>query len=1276
MKNSILFLAIILFGYKQGTAQMEVAPASGSAMAAARDGSVPVNLYTGMPSISIPLFNYKNIQGLSTGISLDYFAGGIKVNESPSSAGLGWNLNMGGVITRSIRGTADDRPGTGYLFAAAIPSDSRSKAAAYYRGCEDSEQDIFQFNFNGRSGNFVIGKNKQVLVMPGSKIRISYAPDQDTLIGIGDTLISVINSFTVTTEDGVRYIFDNVEYQFSDATMCTGGTPTSTKRFKYATAWYLSKIVAPFSTSVISIKYEKKNHEDWQSWNQTDTLRSSTHYHSDTSYSGSKNTLQSTTIINKVPTEIIFPDSSKISLVYSYPGQFRFLTYPVLQRIKYSDSVFRYGYQLNWDTTAVGGMKKDFLSGINYYTKDRIMPGYRFSYNTPYFPISRYEDNTHFLNKKDHWGFYNGANNSKDHVPTISGIYTGADRTPNSLAVASTLSSVKDPSGGTTYYHFENNDVLPTVHTKQSLNINITGNTQTNITLSRLQSPFCNFTVLFNGNTTGSAPVSGSGNMVFSITSTDGTITYGAATVSMFDLFYTRSVSFGFNVPSGSFLLKTTLTGGTSLSATMPVIVTWNNQAAGVGNYSLAGGIRIKQVTHYDSLLNKIDTISTYRYVMADGKSSGFGGTAPLYHYTRYVGMPAVAETIIMSDPVSLFSYTDANYVAYKRVEEIKGTPYRNLGKIVHEFTGADEGFVNTDPASYPYMPVTNNSWSAGLPKRTSVYDSSGRLAQVTANSFKIDTLAITNSNFLSLKYVDHHVSYENYMGQRRFPFTGRTELVKTIDTLYHPDNSFTTSQQQMEYDTNYNLVKTITDYDKTRGLTLEKRFYYPYHYTVTGIVGMLRDSSVFAPISTENWITGDGNPRLLSVGITDYAYSKFFGSYMRPSKTYALESNKPVPLGTIGAFDPSVLVRNTTYIKQQTEIAFDRTGYPIQETDVPSGSNNASLWGYNNRYITAKISNAKSSDVAYTSFEGKETGNWTLPAYSPDSNTAITGRFSYPYNPTPVSKGSLNSSMTYTLSCWVTNGSSVYCTAGTLVNTDQQNGWTFYTLNFTGVTSFDLYVGGGNIDELRLHPKDAAMVSSTFNGMGQVTSVCDANNTIVYSEYDAVNRPLATRDKDRNIIKKFEYPANVISYDGTPNWQLDSTSYYNPGIYRMCEVDSLYNNTGKVLLKETDINYYSETYASYRHIIVEKTDYVMCPLPVANCGSDPAKKSINGVCETGCKVYTSSVHRRIYDPVTDEFIDRWDCTFHYKWSDNSISGDYLEYHSSACSVGPCVSEL
>ncbi len=1277
MKDRIVcFLVFIFFITENCLAQSEVSPASGNAMAASRDAAIPVNLYSGIPSISIPLFNYKNSNGLSTGISLNYFAGGIKVNESPSAVGLGWNLSMGGAITRTVKGTADDRPWNGYLYAPVIATDSRSKTFKYYMGCEDSEPDIFQFNFNGRSGSFIIGKNGQVLVMQPSKIKIRFTAEVPEEIMI-DSMVTTIQTFNITTEDGTKYLFDNIEYQKGKILNCGIPPNVSSKDLKYATAWYLSKIIAPFSTDTIKVSYAQKNHVAWENWNQENTIRNGINYHSDTG----QNSISSTSIINKVPTEITFPDSTKITLVYSYPGQFRFTTYPVLQRIKFSDSVFRYGYMLNWDTSNVGGLKKDFLSGLNYYTSNSIMPGYSFTYSTPYFTLNtysdifNYQDTSFFLNKRDHWGFYNGASNRKEHVPSIPGLYTGANRVPNSEAVASTLSSIKDPSGGITYYQFENNDVSPTVNSKQSVYIDIASNTQTNITLTRAQSPFCNFTIIFDPpySRTGTAPVSGSGNILFSITSLNGAITYASATLNLYEMYYAGSASFSGMFPNGSYLLKTTLTGGTSTSFTLPVRVSWNNQSVAAGNASIAGGIRIKQVSHFDSLYNKMDTMVTYRYLTADGKSSGFGGPAPDYTYDFYNVSSGLYDKVILSNPTDIFSYADVNAVAYKRVEVIKGTLYRNLGKEVHEFTGPDEGYANTDPAIFPFMPIKNKSWACGLPKRTLVYDSLGRLIQVSKNTFSIDTISYAgNNNFASLKFESHTnagsaESNQNFVGQWSYPVIGKTDLISTVDTFYHPDNSYSASQKQMQYDTNFNLTKLTTDYDKTRGLLLEKRMYYPYNYTIAGGIGILRDSGIFAPIASETWITGDGNPRIIAAEISNY--TKFGikpSSPLKQSTQYIFQSNKPIPESVITIFNPAVLIRNSNYFITLQDFKYDKDGNGTQVTNTATQLANALIVDNIRKYTVAKIANAKAVDVAYSSFESKDPGNWVIPFYIPDSLNAITGRYSYPMQnySNIISKTGLNSALIYTLSFWIKNGSTIYVNAGTPTLIDQQNGWNFYTLNFSSVSEVQVS-GAGWLDELRLHPKDANMVTSTFDALGQVTSTSDANNTITYYEYDQVNRLKVVRDKDWNILKKYEYPGNIITINTTPNWMLDSLIQYD---YRKCETDAN-GNTGRVLLKESDFNFYSETYKSYRHIIVENTDYIRCPIPPVNCGTNPQIKSVNGVCETGCRVNTSSVYRKIYDPVTDTFIFRWECTYHYQWSDNSVSPNYIDLNINSCSL-------
>lgn len=65
----------------------------------------------GVVPISVPIFSIKE-KDMEHTIELNYHASGIKVAQEATSVGLGWNLNAGGVITRSIRDLADDEETT------------------------------------------------------------------------------------------------------------------------------------------------------------------------------------------------------------------------------------------------------------------------------------------------------------------------------------------------------------------------------------------------------------------------------------------------------------------------------------------------------------------------------------------------------------------------------------------------------------------------------------------------------------------------------------------------------------------------------------------------------------------------------------------------------------------------------------------------------------------------------------------------------------------------------------------------------------------------------------------------------------------------------------------------------------------------------------------------------------------------------------------------------------------------------------------------------------
>ncbi|GAA6773310.1 hypothetical protein AAGS39_40690 [Flavobacterium sp. CGRL2] len=83
------------------------APKTPEAAAFLKYGEYPVDLSTGVPGISIPLYNIE-INGFKLPISLDYHASGIKVNQEATWVGLGWNLNAGAQVILSPRDEIDE----------------------------------------------------------------------------------------------------------------------------------------------------------------------------------------------------------------------------------------------------------------------------------------------------------------------------------------------------------------------------------------------------------------------------------------------------------------------------------------------------------------------------------------------------------------------------------------------------------------------------------------------------------------------------------------------------------------------------------------------------------------------------------------------------------------------------------------------------------------------------------------------------------------------------------------------------------------------------------------------------------------------------------------------------------------------------------------------------------------------------------------------------------------------------------------------------------------
>ena len=234
--KKITLLSIGFLFYLQSYSQVglpTVTPPMPEAAALSRYADVPISLYTGTPQIDIPLYNLK-CGDLSLPVSLSYYASGIKVEDISTTVGVGWSLNTGGLVSRTIRGQqADDPSGTNTNLP--IPYNPTStdfnNVVDMASGNVDTETDIFYYNFNGYSGSFSF---------KGTKVVFRKYDDIKIVPILGGPL-SVLTGFTITVKDGTKYYF---EY---------GASPAFAKG---TTEWYLTKIVNVNATDSIRLEYQ------------------------------------------------------------------------------------------------------------------------------------------------------------------------------------------------------------------------------------------------------------------------------------------------------------------------------------------------------------------------------------------------------------------------------------------------------------------------------------------------------------------------------------------------------------------------------------------------------------------------------------------------------------------------------------------------------------------------------------------------------------------------------------------------------------------------------------------------------------------------------------------------------------------------------------------------------------------------------------------------------------------------------------------------------------
>lgn len=263
-----------------------------------RYGNIPIKKNVGELDLSIPLLSIPTEDGNDINLGLSYNASGFIPNKPSGVVGFNWELMGGGLITREVRGEADDQLGSPETFDASgnmrhfehgfiagikqfgantsfLPTDNdilgynnskmtlaidSNQPGTYYEvrfnGYPNNNTtrfettpDIFSFNFNGISGKFFMGPNGNIEVTTTEphflKVDVTNLRSQPYISKCAPQYSSEIK---ITDDKGNQYFFGggSKSLEYSVFLGSNGdGNFNSTDNVPVINAWKLTRIVFP-----------------------------------------------------------------------------------------------------------------------------------------------------------------------------------------------------------------------------------------------------------------------------------------------------------------------------------------------------------------------------------------------------------------------------------------------------------------------------------------------------------------------------------------------------------------------------------------------------------------------------------------------------------------------------------------------------------------------------------------------------------------------------------------------------------------------------------------------------------------------------------------------------------------------------------------------------------------------------------------------------------------------------------------------------------------------
>ena len=1120
---------------------ISVLPPSPEAAALAKYADVPVNLYTGTPEISIPIYTLQE-GGLSLPITLNYHGGGNKVDDIAPRTGLGWTLGAGGVVTRTMMGWADEFSYKGYLAQTKNAPLSQwdtwsnlSKDIVFNKAvheCIDLEPDVFQFNFAGYTGKFMFADGGQIKTMSSKNIKIEP-------IGLPTGDFDFIDGWTITGEDGTIFTFtamDSTDAKQNGTVSCK--YERNEAQDNMPTAWYLTEIKSADGKRWIHFNYtqykqfKKSLISDIKQYDsRLNELGSGSLQESNLVYIGqnlsSITTSSGQSMIEFFPS--IEPRTDVSDQDPERPGGALRNNY-ALGKIKISSaSEERLSFSFAY-TYSTGRLT---LASLTETAGAQTKPPYLFSYYPGMLP----ETNSYSV---DHWGFFNAKPNTNANpyfntliqpltqvvlLPqfTPSGQpngqtfqvvrLSGQDRSPDRQAVLyGMLNSIEYPAGGKRVFEFEPNDY--SFRQSEELKTDISIDAIANANIVAGVQKYVDFSLANEGEVLLYADYTfdGTGNPpALPLPHELATSILQSNTWAEFlylENRYKTNMASPDNepvrvfLPKGNYRLVTRPAHGPTAFNLMAKVIYKIPTGETTTDIRQGPGVRIARISS-SSGNGSPDMITKYTYSIAENgvfKSSGSLSEGEPIYSTFLPGGTATGP--------------DWYLYRYAQSKTAFGSPL-GYGSVIETYGNGDDGSNNNGKCIYqysssrtvkdifslkvPFPPSASFEYARGLLLTQTHFNTNNdtlKRATFTYQKYRLDIpalkigWAVIGPRFSGPSYLS------NYAVGNYFTPLGYVRMTQMTTKEFFPNTPSIQSTATFTYneDIKQPVSSTVTN---SLGKTLVTAMRYPSDFPA---LKKMTDLHIMnRVVETLTWQPKPGSTTgevYLQSGIkTDFGLNNGF-----PVPTVKGQARISIPPLTTDPFGTASRIYGAriTYNKYDTY-------NNLTEHAMYNGMKTCYQWNYAGTLPTAKVDNAASNQIFFESFEEDGSATSTQQRTGLKSK-AVSGIYTIPTANLPGVTGN------YVLSYWAKEGNAPWLykekvipnySLGSTIGTDAVNGF---------------------IDDVRLYPSGAMMTTYTYKPLVGMTSITDPSNVTVFYEYDVFGRLKCARDQDKNIMKAYDY--------------------------------------------------------------------------------------------------------------------------------------------------------